>query len=108
LAPGQRAIIVIEKQNPKPIEPVESPPVRLEIAFERDPMNAIVVDENARVTHSMIRDAAKELRSRPADRDGIIQTPRGCVDVRVSKASITRALHILQALFVGMERRGYP
>jgi hypothetical protein len=66
LDPGQRAIIVIERQqNTKPSEPAEALPVPQEIAFERDPVNAIVVDENARVTHSMIRDAAKELRSLP-------------------------------------------
>ena len=39
LEPGQRATIVIERQqNTKPIEPVEALPVPPEIAFERDPV----------------------------------------------------------------------
>jgi hypothetical protein len=88
-----------------PAEPTPIPPA--EIAFEREPVNAIVVDENARLTHPLIKDAGKELRTPPADRDGIVHTPRGCVDVRVSKPSISRALRILQALFVALDDRGY-
>jgi hypothetical protein len=78
-----------------------------EIAFERDPVNFVIVNENARVTHRLVKDAAKELRRRSADRDGIVHTPAGCVDVRVSKASIGRAMRILEALFLVLERRGY-
>jgi hypothetical protein len=75
--------------------------------LERDPVNAIVVHENARITHPLARDAAAELRSGRPDRDGIVRTPRGCVDVRVSKGSVSRALRILQALFRALEPRGY-
>ena len=47
-----------------------------EIAFERDSVNAIVVNENDRITHRLVSDAAKEHRGQPADRDGIVHTPR--------------------------------
>ena len=108
LAAGQPAKIIIEGQTrsavEEPAEPAQVPP---EIAFERDPANAIVVDENARVTHPLVRDAAAELRSRRADREGIVHTPAGCIDVRISKDSITRALRILLALFRALEVRGY-
>jgi hypothetical protein len=109
IASGQPAVVVIEgQQAPPPAEPPPPPPlVAPEIAFERDPVNAIVLDENARITHPLVRDAAAELRSGRPDRDGIVRTPRGCVDVRVSKGSVSRALRILQALFRALEQRGY-
>jgi hypothetical protein len=72
-----------------------------------DLVNAIVLDENARITHLLVRDAAAELRSGRPDRDGIVRTPPGCIDVRVSKGSVSRALRILQALFRALEPRGY-
>jgi hypothetical protein len=73
---GQYATIQIEgqKQNAPEESRDEAPPAR-EIVFERDPVNAIVVEPEARLTHPLIRDAAAGLRSRQADRDGIV-TPR--------------------------------
>jgi hypothetical protein len=106
LAAGRSNTIVIEGHQAKPAPPRE-PAIPLEIAFERDPVNEIVVDENARIRHRLVSDAAKELRSGSANRDGIVHTPRGCVDVRVGKMSISRALRIQQALFVALEKRGY-
>lgn len=109
LPAGQNATITIrgqQQQKPKP-EPVAEPPLQPEIAFERDPANRIIVDANARLTHRLIRDAAAELRSRRADQDGIVHTPPGCLDLRVSKASISRALRIFQGLIRGLESRGY-
>jgi hypothetical protein len=109
----RRTVVVAEKASEAltpttaaaPAEPTPIPPA--EIAFERDSVNAIVVDENARLTHPLIKDAGKELRTPPADLDGIVHTPRVCVDVRVSKTSISRELRILQALFVAVDDRGY-
>jgi hypothetical protein len=57
--------------------------------------------------HPLIRDAVRQLRSRPADQTGIVRTLGECFDVRVSKASISRAGRILQALAVALEGRGY-
>jgi hypothetical protein len=109
IASGQSTAIVIEPQQaPTPMEPPPPPPpLAPEIAVERDPVNAIVVDENAKLTHPLVRDAAAELRSGRPDRDGMVRTPRGYVDVRVSKGSVSRALRVLQALFRALEPRGY-
>ncbi|PYR93588.1 MAG: hypothetical protein DMF84_09305 [Acidobacteria bacterium] len=108
LAAGQPSLITIEgQQKAEPTAALEAPSLPPEIAFERDPVNFIVVDQNARLTHSLIKDASKELRSRPADRDGIVHTPAGCADVRVSKASIGRAMQIFQALLLALEKRGH-
>jgi len=101
------ARITISHQAPKPIEATkpEEPP---EILFERDPANLIVVNPTSHLSHPLVRDAAAELRSRTPDLDGIVRTPRGCVDIRVSKPAIGRALRIFQALIRALEERGYP
>ncbi len=68
------------------------------IAFERDPVNLILVDPNARVTHPLIRDAATALKEARPSYEDIRHTPRGCIDIRVSKESISRALKISQII----------
>jgi hypothetical protein len=108
LAKGQHDVIRIEGQKPNaPPQDGEQTPLPVETAFERDPANAIIVDTTGRLTLPLIRDAAAALRSAQPDRDGIVHSPRGCLDVRVSKASIRRALQIWQALVRGLEERGY-
>jgi hypothetical protein len=106
LAPGRCNNIIIEgQQHAKADVPAEPTPVPPEIAFERDPVNAIVVDEDVRLTHPLVKDAGKELQSRPPATESFRH--HGRVDVRVSKASISRALRILQVLFVAFDGRGY-
>lgn len=97
LASGQQARFTFGGPKPAPpsTEPVHEPP---EILFERDPANEIAVDSDARVTHPLVRDAGIALRKARPDVDGILHSPRGCIDIRVSRESIQRALAIMQAL----------
>jgi hypothetical protein len=54
LPPGQPANVAIQGQQGTPkAEPTEPAPLPPEIAFERDPINVIGVDENARLTHPL-------------------------------------------------------
>jgi hypothetical protein len=63
LAPGRCNNVIIEGQQHVRTEASTEPtPIPPEIAFERDPPKAIVVDENARLTHPLVKNAAKELR----------------------------------------------
>ena len=109
IAGGQSERIRIEgqqQQTPK-TPPAPEVPLKPEIAFERDPANFILVDPNARLTHPLIRDAATALREARPSYEGIRQTPRGCIDIRVSKDSISRALRIYQAFLNALKARGY-
>ena len=95
------------ESRPKPAAAcVHGSPPPPEIVFERDPANAIGGTRGA--TDASI-DPGCRSRSGPrqADRDGIVHAPAGCLDVRVSKASISRALHIMQAVVRAVEQRGY-
>jgi hypothetical protein len=109
LTDSHRARITITPTTQKTGLPSDTQEATLppEIAFEQDPLNVIAVDPSCHLTHPLIRDAATELRSGRLDRDGILRTPKGCLDVRVSRDSVTRALRILQALVRALESRGY-
>jgi hypothetical protein len=95
------------KSKPEPPAPAEAPPEPPEILFERQPENEIAVEPEARVTHPLVRDAGIGLRKATPAHDGIRQSPRGCLDIRVSRDSIQRALLIMQALLRALEKRGY-
>lgn len=75
---------------------------------ESRPENRIVVRRTLRSAHPLVRRTAASLRSDPISRDGMLH-PRGseCLDVRLSKASITRALLIYDALIRALEERGH-
>lgn len=78
-----------------------------EIAFERDPANRVVVDPAARLKHPLVRAASAELRARKPDHTGFVYSGRECTDIRVTPASVARALHIMQALILALEQRGH-
>ncbi len=94
---------------PKADEPEEQTTPRAlpaEIEFERDPMNFVFVEPNARLTHPLVTAAAQTLRGERPDHDGIVRR-FGCLDIRVSPAALSRALHVMQALVRALEQRGH-
>jgi hypothetical protein len=93
-------------KTPPAAEPVEEtlPP---EVAFERDPINFVVVEPTARLKHPLVRAAAVALRGQKPDYTGFVCSGRECVDIRVRPASVSRALRIMQALILALEQRGY-
>lgn len=106
LPPGENVQITFERPTKEPsvlIQPEILPP---EIEFERDPVNFVVVEPNAHLTHPLVRTTAAALRGQKPDRDGIIRRV-DCLDIRVSSGSLTRALHIMQALIRALEQRGH-
>lgn len=105
--PGQHKHLTFNGPRPQPAAPAEAPPEPPEILFERQPENEIAVDPEGRITHPLVSEAGFGLRKATPDYDGIRHSPRGCLDIRVSRDSIQRALLIMQALLRAFERRGY-
>ena len=91
------------KREAQPSEPL--PP---EIEFERRPENEIVVPERLTKVHPLVEKTRTLLKGcRPtAWGRGLIYTEDG-LDVRVSPASLPRALRIMQALIAALEQRGH-
>jgi hypothetical protein len=87
-------------------EPPAPPALPPEIEFERDPVNFVFVEPNARLTHPLVSAAAAKLRGQRPDGDGIVRR-LDCLDIRVSPAVLSRALHVMQALVRVLERRGH-
>jgi hypothetical protein len=85
----------------------EPEPVAPEIEFERDPVNFVVVEPDARLTHPLVRAAAAVLRGQKPDYNGLVHSRPTCIDLRVAPASVTRALRIMEALIPALEKRGY-
>ncbi len=81
-------------------------PVAEQIAFEADPANAIVVREDLRVPHALVKATRDVLEGKgPTESWRIGRTPR--LDIDVSKEQRRRALRIMNALIRGFEARGW-
>ena len=77
-------------------------------AAERQVEKRIAVAETLRGSHELVSKANQELQAERADRHGMIQRPnKPTLDIIVSKASLRRALLIMDALFQALEKRGY-
>ena len=81
-------------------------PLAEQVAFEADPANAIVVREDLRSPHPLVK-ATRDVLEGKVDpgnwRDGL--TPR--LDIDVSKAQLRRGLRIMDALIGAFEVRGW-
>lgn len=81
-------------------------PVAGQIAFEADPANAIVVREDLRSPHPLIKATRDVLEGRvDAGNWRVGLTPR--LDIDVSKVQLRRALRIMDALVRAFEARGW-
>lgn len=78
-----------------------------EVVFERDPANAIIVSDDIRITHPLLKQQREYWRAvgrREIRYDD--QPPHLNITVH-SRESQQRALRILQALFAAIEKRGH-
>ncbi len=105
--PPNDAITPREKTFSRPrviIEPELTESVAEQIAFEANPANAIIVREDLRSPHPLVK-AARDILEGRVDprswRDGL--TPR--LDIEVSKEQLRRALRIMDALVRAFETR---
>jgi hypothetical protein len=80
------------------------------IAFEKLNDNQVHVLDRLTSPHLLIRQAGDILRSSKlyfADHDLLNPGGETCLDIRVSKASLGRALRIMNALIIALEKRGF-
>ena len=76
-------------------------------AFEKADENMVTVDLESEPQHPMVIKTSKSLKRGKADHRGLI-APKGkkCLDIKVCKHCIERALHIMDALLIALESRG--
>ncbi len=94
--------------SPPPViaDPELPGPVADQIAFEADPANTIVVREDLRSPHSLVKATRDVLEGKGrAESWRVGRQPR--LDIDVSKAQFRRALRIMDALIKAFEARGW-
>lgn len=80
----------------------------IERVAPKDPEERIVVAEELRNPHPLVKQSADILKTMQPDATGlIIPGQENCLDIRVSKKSLRRALLIMDALVKSLEKRGY-
>ncbi len=78
------------------------------ILLEKSPENKILVPDRLVDAHPLVKQSAEILRSLEPGNLGLIDPPkRDCLDISVSKKSLTRALRIMDALIKALTKRGH-
>lgn len=84
------------------------PGIDAAIAAERAKDAPVVVADNLRGSHTLVSAANQELQSAKTDEYGLIVPPENvALDIHVAKASIRRALLVMDAILKALEQRGY-
>ena len=78
------------------------------IAELRRPEQQIAVADRLRSPCDVVVAARSALADAKVDDRGIVERPARCIDVRVSRAQLARALRIADALFKAFKSRGWP
>lgn len=74
---------------------------------ERTPDFRVTVESKASSRHPLVVDAEQQLRRTAPDNDGWVVPPPGSLNVRVSEALRPRALAVLDALLLAIQKRGW-
>lgn len=95
----------------QPVTPfqLENPEVLARIERESQPANSITVAETLRSAHPLVRYTRQVLEKDQPNDYGMLSWSwnQRCMNVRVSKTSLHRALRIMDALLKALEARGY-
>src|SRR5690606_34657983 len=70
----------------------------LAIEEAKRPENRVCVSDRLRAPPQLVRDAKDLLKDATPDDLGILERPSGCLDLRVSRGQLSRALRIADAL----------
>jgi hypothetical protein len=103
---GAKSPIAIEK---RPRRPYQSPEVKDRLASEEDERNRIHVAERLTRPHPLVRITVDMLRGQKPDQHGMLSRPwkARCLDIRVSRANLPRALRTMDAIIKAAEARGF-
>lgn len=106
--PEYAATIHLHRETVVKSEAVGEPAtVAPEIAFERDPVNTIIVPDDLRVAHPVLRQQSEYWQA-VARKEVTWNDQLPHLNIHVSRDSERRAIRLLQALFVALEKRGQP
>ena len=96
--PVVEAEAVVQEKDEQDASPPSSPP-----------QNApIIVQEFLTRPHRLVARAGKCLRGAKGDANGVLMPKeRPCLDIRVTKGSLGRALRVMDALIKGLDERGH-
>lgn len=102
------SLVFIEPhQNPSTFKSMDQE-VSDRIQAESDPANRITVADSLRKAHPLVKAAQLELERRnKSASEGIWLPQEPCLDIRVSRKGMRRALLIMDALLKSLEARGY-
>lgn len=89
-------------------EPALPGPVADQVQFESDPRNRLKVAKSLRSPHELVETARDVLRGSAKGSDDYVRNWRvRHLDIDVSKASLTRALRIMNTVVKAFEKRGW-
>jgi hypothetical protein len=109
LRQGVPAVTYLYPHQPTaPFKP-ENPEVLAQIERESQPANSITVAETLHSAHPLVRQTRQSLEKNKPDDYGMLSWSwnQRCMNVRVSKTALHRALRIMDALLKALETRGY-
>lgn len=79
----------------------------LAIADAKRPENRIAVAERLQAPCALVQEARAALNDAEPDHHGILTRPASCIDLRVSRPQLSRALRIADALLKAFANRGW-
>jgi hypothetical protein len=108
LREGESEEHVTQRQAKHGLEPGTSSEFVVLADGEKHPANRIVVPESLVEPHSLVVKAEKSLRHAGTDQFGLLRSrASGRLTIRVSRASLDRALRVMDALVKALEARQY-
>jgi len=76
-------------------------------AYEKRDENKVSVDYSTELTHPVVIRTAKSLNSaKPCENGALKPKAKNCLDIKVTRKSIDRAMHIMDAILNAFEHRG--
>jgi len=98
--------LMFEGEKPEP--PPSTGPVSEQREFERKAENRIIVQDSLRSPHPLVRKSFEALKnSAKRDTDVVGNWQERPLDIHVSKALLTRATRVIDAVIKAMESRGW-
>lgn len=106
LSPKGQTKAVLNRATLQRRELDRNPEILDTIAFEKKPENQIKVAEKLQKPHPLIKET-KRLLKLARLQGGRLELTTACLDVRVSKRGLSRAMLVMDAIFKAAEQRGY-
>jgi hypothetical protein len=107
---GGETEFVISKREILPLDPEQLVVAEQRIALEHLPEHQIHVNDRLTSPHPLVRETLRLLRETRPSEKGVLwpDLAKGCLNVSVSPASLSRAMRIMDALIKALDAKGYP